>query len=83
VTDKISAAWQALPRPIRSFIVDAVEGSVAAVAIVNLALPHNVTEAVAQTTLIVGAVATPIVAAARRDILPAILEWWSGVKASA
>ena len=80
---RIKDAWANLPRPVRSFVVDAVEGAVTALAIVNFALPHNTGEAVAQLTLLAGTVAAPVIAAARRDILPAIVAWWASVRASA
>lgn len=79
----IAERWASLPRPIRSFVIDAVEGSITALLLLNVVLPHNVTEATAQGVVVLGAVASPIIAAGRRNILPAILEWWTSVRASA
>lgn len=69
----IRNAWLVLPTWLRKFVIDAVEGSVAAVAILNLALPRDLNEAQSQAFLIAAAAASPVLAAARRDLLPAFI----------
>lgn len=79
----IAVAWASIPRPIRKFVVDAIEGGIVAVLALNFALPHNLAEAQSQALLIATTVVGPVIAAARRDLLPALLTWWAGVRTSA
>jgi hypothetical protein len=73
VRDRIRAAWLSLPDSVRRFVIDSVEGAAAAVIVLNLAIPGSLSEAQAQGLLIVSAIASPILAAARRYLLPAFL----------
>lgn len=82
MTAWISEHWASLPTPIRKFVVDAVEGGIVAIAVLNIAVPHTLTEATAQGLIVATALASPLIAAARRDILPAVLEWWASVRLS-
>lgn len=74
-SDTLRNAWLSLPVPVRKFAIDAAEGAVAAIVVLNVALPHNVPEALAQGVIIASAVASPIIAAARRYLVPAFLGW--------
>lgn len=68
---KIRAAWLSLPLFVRNFVIDAVEGSAAVIVTLNLLIPRTLDEALAQALIIGTALVVPVVAAARRHILPA------------
>lgn len=62
-----------LPLWVRKFIVDAVEGAVAAILVLALVIPTTVPEATAQAAIVGVAVLGAIVAAVRRNAGAALL----------
>jgi hypothetical protein len=76
---RLNRVWLRLPVAVRKFVLDATEGALGAIIVLNLAdvvfLPHSIDEATAQAMILASAVATPIVSAGRRNLLPAFLGW--------
>lgn len=64
-----------MPLFARKFIVDAVEGAIAAVLVLAIAIPATLDDAKAQAAVIGMAVAGALIAALRRN-LPAALIWF-------
>lgn len=75
MTARLSAAWLALPVWLRQFLRDAAEGALGAVLVLNLVIPGTLQEAQATALVLVTAVSGPVIAAARRHVLPAVLRW--------
>lgn len=63
-----------LPLFVRKFIVDAVEGAIAGVLVLNFVIPNTLVEAKAQAALAGAAVITATVSAARRSA-PDFIAW--------
>lgn len=63
-----------MPLFIRKFIVDAIEGALSAVFVLNLVIPATLSEASAQGAIVGVAVLTAVIAAFRRNT-PAGLAW--------
>lgn len=66
----IRNAWLSLPYAVRAFARDAVEGCIVALGLLNLVIPNDLKGAQAEALLVWGVVVPPIVAAARRWLLP-------------
>ena len=75
---KLSALIQKIPLGVRYIIRDAIEGALAAVVALNLAIPGSLVEAKAEGLTVVVAVAGAGIAVLRREALPAIWAWLQG-----
>lgn len=75
LSSRANAIWLDLPRSVRSFVIDATEGAIAAIALLNIVVPSTVPEAKAQAIIVGLAIASSVIAAARRRLLPAAIGW--------
>lgn len=64
-----------IPLGVRYVIRDAIEGAITAVVALNLAIPSTLSEAHAEGLIAVVAIAGAVIAVARRELLPIILQW--------
>lgn len=68
-----------IPLGVRLVIRDAIEGAIAAVVALNLAIPSTLSEAHGEALIAITAVAGAVVAVLRREALPAISSWLLGL----
>lgn len=66
-----------MPLWVRKFIIDFVEGAVAAVLLLSLVIPHTLGEATAQAAIVGTALLAALIAAVRRNAGDALL-WLRG-----
>lgn len=62
---------------VRLFLRDAVEAAIAALLSLTITMPANIDEAKRTLVIIAFAVGSAIIAVARRELLPLVLEWIS------
>jgi len=74
-------AIRSLPAWVRKFAVDFIETGIAALALLNLTMPHSFDEAKIVGITIGAALLGALISAARRDLLPAVLDWLKGLAA--
>jgi hypothetical protein len=71
----LANTWDILPVGAQKVLRDIVVGVVAAVSALNLVLPHNTTEATAETLLVVTTVAYTVIGILRREVWPLVINW--------
>ena len=69
-----------MPMPVRKFLVDAIEAAIAAILVVNVAIPGTLEEAKAAAVVIAAALISGCVSALRRN-LPDLLAYLRGQEA--
>jgi cytochrome bd-type quinol oxidase subunit 1 len=71
----VANAWDVLPVGVQKVLRDIVVGVVASVGALNLALPHNTTEATAEALLITTTVVYTVAGIVRREVWPLVINW--------
>jgi hypothetical protein len=71
----LANTWDILPVGVQKVLRDIVVAVVASVSALNLALPHNTSEATAEALLIVTTVVYTVAGIIRREVWPLIINW--------
>jgi len=73
----MSALLARIPDGVKRFIRDALEAAIAALGTLVLTVPTNIGEAKSEALIVSVAIGAAVIAVARREFLPLILNWIS------
>ena len=79
---QLKAFWASVPQAVKYFLRDAIEAAIAAIGSLVITLPANLPQAQQEATVVFVAVAAAVLAVARRELLPIILNLFSSTPAS-